>query len=330
MQVITRLSVFYITFFALLVGCGPSAESQTLRDRLRERAAKRQAGQTQSQTPANFQQVNLQVGGVGRSFLVYVPKNVRKNAPVLMVIHGGGGNASGFAGRQNFSSYADQRGFVLVYPSSVEKNWNDGRETYANQPNDVAYLRAVNGYLRKSYGTSPNKVFFTGISSGGMMAHRMACDAPEITAGIAPVAASFSEALLGKCKGAQSTPVIMFSGTDDPLMRYEGGRPQARGVAGGTDVIVPAPDTIAFWAREAGCGGANSTQMPDRANDGTTVTKISYSCPRDQVQLYRIDGGGHTWPGGSGSKRLERMTGPTSKDVDASFLIVKFFTRYGL
>jgi polyhydroxybutyrate depolymerase len=332
--------VLGLSLLAILAACGPVAESQTLRDRLRDRAEQRAAGggfagRRSASLPAGAETVQITSGGRTRSFIVYAPSNLPANPSVMLILHGGQGSASMMVSQNNLRAYADREGFLAVYPEGTNKNWNDGRAKFAGYPDDVAFMRDVVNWLSANRGASRSRVFATGISNGGTMAHRLACEAPDLVAGIAPIAANFPEALYRRCSPSQATPVVMFQGTDDPLMLYQGGVPDLSNLPGrveATEAVTSTETTISFWARVAGCGAPSSQQLPDRANDGTTVTRISYACPRDQVTLYRINGGGHSWPGTTNpmAARLERFNGPTSQDIDASALMVQFFSRYGL
>ena len=188
--------------------------------------------------------------------------------------------------------------------------------------------------LSARYGVDPNRVFGTGISNGGIFTHKLACDAPGLLRAIAPVAGNMSESLRAVCNPASGTPVMMFSGTDDPLMPYAGGRPEvdgmlrAMGRTNGEDQMVSSPDTAAFWAARNGCGAASEAALPDAVSDGTTVTQLTYSCPSNQVTLYRINGGGHTWPGSAAD--APRFIGAVSRDIDATQTMIAFFRGYGL
>ena len=233
------------------------------------------------------------------------------------------------------AAQADRDGFLAVFPEALDGTWNDGRAAARDTADDIAFLRAVVDWLVENEGADRARVYATGISNGGAMAHNLACNAPDLVAGIAPVAANFSDTLYAACKPVAAIPVVMFSGTEDPLMLYDGGRPnlnlpgRGRGGSGGGaggENLVPAETTIRFWADTAGCGSATATDLPDSAEDGTTVTRLDYACGTVPVSFFRIEGGGHTWPGGrSMTGRMADFIGTTSQDIDASAEIARFF-----
>lgn len=277
----------------------------------------------------------MTVEGTEQAFLYYVPATVEARPGVVLALHGGRGTGQNFLDRTpSLLREADRAGFIAVYPSA-DGNWNDGRAAFAEHPSDVTVMRALVAWLAANLGADPGRVFATGVSNGGVMAHKLACDAPDLVRAIAPIAASFNQTLYAACKPAAPTPVVMFNGTEDPLMVYDGGRSTSRlaALAPGGEPVVAAEETLAFWARVNGCAAVPVTETrPDLVpNDGTSVAVLRYNCPAPSVQLYRIEGGGHAVPGAVPlGARAARLVGPTSQEIDAMVEAVAFFERYGL
>ncbi len=285
--------------------------------------------------PAAVQSASITIEGERQDFLYYVPTQRPARPGVVLALHGGRGDGQRFLDQTpSLVRLAEREGFIAVYPSA-DGNWNDGRTAFKSAPSDVTVMRALVDWLARTHGADPARVFVTGVSNGGVMAHKLACDAPDLVAGIAPIAASFNQTLYAGCRPTAPIPVVMFNGTDDPLMVYDGGRSSSRlaKFAPGGEPVIGAEETIGFWARANGCGGAPAEQdLPDRvAGDGTTVTVLSYSCPSAATQLYRINGGGHSVPGtAQRGQRMQRLVGPTSQEIDAMAQAVAFFQRHGL
>lgn len=367
MRIVSLVVVATLGLTAFLVSCAPS-EPPTARELMRERIMERRAamlanerelqggngqvlgtgnatyrspdvpgtdGSLRASSEANggARAVEIRVGPETRRFLVRVPANLSGNPGVVLAFHGGGGNASRFMSNSSIVGEAERRGFIAVFPDG-NGLWNDGRLRTAGGSDDVRFVREIIEWLEENLDADADRVFATGISNGGMMALKLACDAPGLVRAIAPVAANFTESTYSSCRPSRPTPVMMFSGTRDPLMLFEGGRPDPSALPGRDrqplEDIVSAERSIRLWARLARCGEPTATQLPDRSNDETTVTRISFSCPNTQVVLYRIEGGGHTWPGARPSGRLARIVGPTSQDINATSLMLDFFERYGL
>ena len=139
-------------------------------------------------------------------------------------------------------------------------------------------------------------------------------------AAVSVVAASLSEWLASRFTPSRSMPILFIHGTADPVTPYAGGRQP-----GGARVLSVA-DTVKIWAHFNGCKEVPEVQEIPGLNNGTLVSVFTYvSCQNhSQVKLYRIEGGGHVWPGESeGLPKSE--VGKLSSEIDASEEIWKFF-----
>jgi polyhydroxybutyrate depolymerase len=159
-----------------------------------------------------------------------------------------------------------------------------------------------------------------------MMAYRLACERPDRFVAVAAVAGNLPARLA--CRPARPVSVLVMNGTEDPLMPWNGGEvrfgPQRLGE------VLSAERTVAGWVAVNACDTVPVVdQLPDRAPfDGTHVSRIEYPRCRAgaEVQLYRVEGGGHTWPGGP-QETPRRVVGRTSRDVDATDAIWSFFSK---
>ena len=284
--------------------------------------------QTSAEQPAERM---LHHAGTERSYLAYVPAALRGRdalPPVLIVLHGGGGRARQIMAFTRFNSIAEREGIVVLYPQGLDRGWNDGREFQGRDTSrdDVGFLLAiVNDLERQGLGLDRSAVGVTGISNGGFMAMRMACEAAGQIVGIAAVTATMPAEIGARCRPARPVPVLVINGTDDPLVPYQGGLVRAFGRNRG--VIWSTERTVEFWANVNGCSGtARSVALPDRdPSDGTiTIRHDRQSCPRTPVTLLEVKGGGHTWPGGRQYLPIA-LVGSVSRDFDASEAIVAFF-----
>jgi polyhydroxybutyrate depolymerase len=267
----------------------------------------------------------LQAGGVTRRYFLYLPSTWHRGrpAPLVLVFHGGGGRASGIAPHTGFSRLAEREGFVVAYPQGLNGRWNDGRG-YAATHDDVGFVRTLLDTLERELSIDPRRVYATGISNGAMFAYRLACDLPGVFAAVAPVAGAMPADLASACAHTQPVSVLAFQGTADPLMPYTGG-----GVARRRGRVLSAERSIAFWATTSGCTAAPATTLePDLVLDGgTRVRRTVYGGCRDgtAVELYTIEGGGHTWPGGP---PVSGSVGRVTRDVDATAIIWAFFAQH--
>ena len=267
----------------------------------------------------------LQAGGITRRYFLYLPSTWHSGrpAPLVLVFHGGGGRASGIAPHTGFSQLAEREGFVVAYPQGLSGRWNDGRG-YATTHDDVGFVRALLDTLERELSIDPRRVYATGISNGAMFAYRLACDLPGVFAAVAPVAGAMPAGLAPGCAHTQPVSVLAFQGTADPLMPFAGG-----GVARRRGRVLSAARSIAYWATVSGCTAAPATTLePDLVlDDSTRVRRTVYGGCRDgtSVELYAIEGGGHTWPGGP---PVGGSVGRVTRDVDATPLIWAFFAQH--
>jgi polyhydroxybutyrate depolymerase len=258
-----------------------------------------------------------------RSYILHLPPSRKPGSalPLLFVFHGAGGDAASMAQHTALTEAANARGYAVVYPEGVDHRWNDGRGTAATD--DVGFIRTLLDSLRTALPVDQRRIYATGISNGAGLALRLACDLPGTFAGIAQVAGALAAALEGRCAATSSVSLIMFQGTRDPLMPYDGGVLTLR-----RGRVLAAPRTAELFARVNGCANESLvTAEPDTVTDGTRVRRSTYPGCREgrDVVLFTIEGGGHTWPGGP---PVGRAVGRVTRDLDASGAMLDFFDRH--
>ena len=280
---------------------------------------------------------SLDHGGLERTYRLFVPSTYDETraVPLVMALHGGGGTGEKMIELTvDLNGLADESGFIVVYPDGIEKHWNDGRDIQtwrasAEDIDDVGFIAALIEDLSESYTIDPDRIYALGISNGGMMSYRLACELPETFAAIAAVTASMSEELAASCDPSQSTSVLVMNGDKDPLVPWEGGTIRFGRREFGE--VVSTADAIAFWAAKNDCSPAPTITWEVDADpqDGTRVRTEVYGQCRDRtgVALYAIEGGGHTWPGGL-QYLPERVIGKTSMDINANETIWRFFEEH--
>ncbi len=270
-------------------------------------------------------------GGIERTYLLVRPKTYDfESIPVILALHGGGGTARSMCAMPGgIAAAAMREGFLLVCPEGFDRHWNDGRDiqnwrAHAESIDDVGFLVALVDQLSLEFPLDQGRIFATGISNGGQMSYRLACERSDRVRAIAPVVASMASTLA--CAPDQPISVMVINGTEDPLVPYAGGEIQA--FRRGLGTVLATTKVMHFWASHNGCDTyAEPAPEPDRdPDDGTRIWRSEYSdCDEGvRVILYEVEGGGHTWPGAN--QYLPRfMIGRLSKDVQASEVIIEFF-----
>ncbi|MEM8485936.1 MAG: PHB depolymerase family esterase [Bacteroidota bacterium] len=289
-------------------------------------------------TPLNGTPNSIRFEGLERSYTLFEPSGTyeKSSFPLIIVLHGGGSTAKGMVRltQGRFNNIAEREGAYVVYPEGVRRHWNEGRDlplSYAHRANvnDVGFIETLVNKLVAEYPVNPNQVFVTGMSDGGLMAYRLACARPDLFAAIAPVNASIPEDLMESCRAAAGTGLMVVNGTADPHMPYDGGTISVFGVERGE--VLSTRATVDHWLGINGCPAHSRKKMlPDLSRrDETTVTRYAYSgCQSGvNVALYRVEGGGHTWPGGRQYLREDRI-GRTSRDINACDEIWNFFSHF--
>ncbi len=265
--------------------------------------------------------------GLDRSYILLVPASVdwSRPVPLVFVFHGGTGNAESAVGSTGFNDVADANGFLVIYPNGtgpleedVFLTWNGGTCCgFANgkDVDDVGFVRAVVGDVQSMVDVDVSRVYATGMSNGGMLSHRLACEASDLFAAVAPVAGTLN---FPGCNPAEPISVIMFHGTDDQTVPYSGGRGANSLVD--TD-FASVEDSVDSWL------SSNNCNLQPREESFEDIRHESWSdcVGSTSVELYTVIGGGHSWPGGE--KGWPWSDNPT-QTIEASEMIWEFFDSH--
>ena len=280
------------------------------------------------------EQRTLQVGAVQRSYRLHVGMGVdsARPAPLLLVFHGGGGTPQQIERESRFSELADREALVVAYPEGQRRGWNDGRDSQAiaaqrDGSDDLGFVAALIDELSASLRIDPKRIYATGISNGAMFSHRVALELSPRIAAIATVAGGLPQPLLARFDPQAPVSALIVHGTLDPLVPYGGGEVKVLARARGS--VAGAEETARQWAAHDGCGATPLVQPVADPPGGCIVTRLVYpSCGHaTSVVLLRLDGGGHTWPGGS-QYLPERLVGKVCRHVDGTSLIWEFLQRH--
>ncbi len=276
---------------------------------------------------------SLHHGSLQREYLVYVPERVvlDRPVPVVFVYHGGSATARGTMRLVGFNELADEHGFIVVYPQGVGRNWNDGRQHVDSQAHrenvdDIGFFDAMMVELGKEYAVDPKRVFVTGCSNEGMFAHFLAAHRADKIAAIAPVVGGITEPFDQQFQPSAAVSVLIIQGTDDPIVPFGGGPIRFPGTKDRGRVIAT-EKAATRWVESNGCDPKEVKRaVPDKdPKDGCQIDASVWSDGKDrsEVWLFRLVGGGHTWPGGA--QYLPRaIIGRVCHDVDSEAIWLFF------
>lgn len=232
--------------------------------------------------PGEFSQDKMGVDGEVREYAIYVPSSWPPAEPAALVVnlHGLGGTVGQHDAVTNFSAKAEEAGFVVVYPIGKEATWH--LAAGAERAADVAFIRQLVQRVQAALPIDERRIYATGVSMGGGMANRLGCDAADVFAAIAPVAAVYTD--FADCWPANPVAFVAVHGTEDDGAFYDG-RPELG--------LPSVPGLAQAWAVQNGC-----EPQPVRADVEPSVWALRWQdCPQNaEVALYTLDGFGHGWP----------------------------------
>lgn len=276
-----------------------------------------------------------------RTAIVHVPARAAEKRDLAVILNFHGGGAHG-ANQQEYSlmdRLADRETFLAVYPNGSGRfgkrllTWNAGTCCgYAaiNKIDDVGFARALVNKLAEVLPIDRRRIYATGLSNGGMMAHRLAAEAGDLIAAVAPVAGGM---VLPAIKSARPVPVMHIHSVDDPRALYKGGLGPPFPLTK-SRVFQPNIDQmIASWAKHNGCAlqPVVDARRSDKDAHRHTATRYVFPNCRDnaEVALWKLTGAGHVWPGGK-QNVLVRILGPSTEIIDANQEMWQFFSRVSL
>lgn len=251
--------------------------------------------------------------GHQRTFTVHVPPGYdRTPTPLVFDLHGYSESAEQQAELTSLQAKADAENFIVVHPDGLGllKGWNAG-SCCNGEDDDVHWVETLIDTLSSELCIDDKRVYAAGLSNGGAMSARLACELSDRIAAIAPVAGTPVIDMSG-CAPSRPVSVLAFHGTGDTIIPYNG-----NALFG-----VPSVDaTMNRWAAIDGCTGSPTVTFDQ--GDVTCLTRTA--CAQgSEVTLCRVDGGGHTWPGG----QARPLYGYTTDDIIATDRIWAFFAAH--
>ena len=280
----------------------------------------------------------IEEGGVRRSALIEEFQRLKRGPrPTIVVLHGGSGSGSGVRRNLGLDALARASGTVVVYPDAVEGRWAGVTHGRAGLADDQVYVRRLVEKLVADRIADPRRVGIVGVSTGGLLAIRLACTSADLFSSASAIITNMPKSLEGNCKPAKPIPFLLINGTADTLIPYGGGRIL---LGGRTAEVLSTEATLAPFAQAAGCAPDLSNELFAKrdAADPTKAVLQKFARCAVPVELIKIEGGGHRVPGrtgGGGTSNVAGLAPPNetaglrNNDVDASKAIFDFFRRVG-
>jgi len=285
------------------------------------------------------EQVTTTSGGVERSYVRHVPPGYEGTdpTPVVLDFHGYLEGATIHVAHSKLGPFGDEHGFITITPQGLGPvpRWDTAVESA-----DLAFVGDLLDELDDTLCVDERRVYVTGLSNGAFLSSSIACVYADRVAAVAPVAGIRD---VEGCEPARPVPVVAFHGTEDTFVVYTGGYgsgaaslPNPDGSERSPEQVAEAeeaasegpsvPEITADWAARNGCDPG-----PAEERVADDVVLMMFDCPPGaEVELYTVEGGGHTWPGSDFSVVIEGAVGATTFSIDANEVMWEFFEQHPL
>lgn len=335
----SALNLALFTCLVTLLPMPGATQDGPIRQRLKERWMERQqqkpAPEANADTEAKLTKpgdytFTIQHDGLTRMYRVHVPAKYdpATPAPLLVALHGGGGSMEYEAddSRYGLITQSEREGNVVVVPNGYSKlksgkfaTWNAGNccgSARDENVDDVGFIRQVVANITRQMNIDRKRIYATGMSNGGLMSYRLACEMSDVFTAIAAVAGTDNTQ---SCIPKRTVSILHIHAKNDTHILFTGGAgPKTRDESKVTN-FTSVPDTVSKWVKLNGCG-AQPRRLLEK--DGAYCEVYAPCRGNAQVQLCVTETGGHSWPG------AEKTRGePASQAISANDVMWDFFNR---
>lgn len=249
--------------------------------------------------------------GLTRNYILHIPESLKKNAPLVFVIHGYTGSPQSLKFHSDFNTLANKQGFAVCYPKGTKDKHGNSHwdaDLKVSKTDDIGFLKSLAAHLQKTYQINPNRTFACGMSNGGFMSYTLACQASDVFSAIASVTGTMSKETWEKCTDSAPIPILQIHGIADNVVPIDGTMSEDDGWGG-----APKLDSIMnFWANKNNCLTKDSIVFTDNTN----AYYYQNCVDSNEVWYYKIADYGHSWPKNSDA------------GWSASEVIWEFFSQY--
>ena len=270
-----------------------------------------------------FTQDSIIHDGIVREYYITYPSNSTEPRPLIINMHGFGGTGLEQKVYSLMEIPANAANIAVVYPYGMNFSWNVGTNWDGNDHDDVGFINALIDSLASLYNIDLDRVYACGMSNGGYMAYRLACESPEKIAAFGSVTGNFMLNNNQSCQQDRLVPFIDFHGTSDATVPYY--TPY--------DGSFSISESIEYFSISNGLTVETMEEVPNiYINDFTTVEKYTYSSPNHNVEFihFKVDGGGHQWFGSQLGDYMIADLGYNNHDINANDELIDFFLNYRL
>jgi len=253
----------------------------------------------------------------------YVPADIEEKAvPLLVVLHGTGGDARTTREWLGFDEFAEEFGFITVYPHSPDGQWDAGAGILEHgtgervSRDDTGYIVEIIEEVAGTHLFDREKVFVVGVSDGAAMAVRLSCELDGTFSGLASVAATIPVYAINNCDSAKPLSALFIHGKADNVIPWKG--KSYRGIT----IYRSLEASVDWWLSRNGCELADGDRRYQHYAGQVDRQQIQNCEDNTEVLVYRVNDGGHAWP--MRDHPQGRTQGHVNRDIDATALIVEW------
>ena len=230
---------------------------------------------------------HLYIQGVDREYLLF-DAHQQQPAPLVVVLHGGGGNASRMLKR--WQNVAQREGLIVVAPDAEKSTWNATGccgQSLQQQSADTTFIQKLVQEMQQHYAIDAHRIYVVGFSNGGMLTYQLLAQQHIPFAAAAVVSGAMFNAQMQQAQSP--VPLLMVHGLQDRVVPMQGGVSQIRFVARAqTQAFVPFSTSVEFWQKRNQCQSATRSNTPQ-------VEILSYQHCKADLQIYQLKDEGHGW-----------------------------------
>ena len=277
--------------------------------------------------------------GLERDYIVHVPPNINQDSPLVVVIHGYTSSAETIMTYSGMNDIANREGFIAVYPQgTVDSDGNTffqvGYDFHSDSTvDDVSFIRYLVNSLTQEFNLKRQKAFATGMSNGGDMAYLLACTSSDLFKAVASVTGVMMKQTMDNCELDNPVPIFEIHGTADDISFFDGDINNATGWGS----YYGLPETIDFFVEKYQLAQKSEELISSKAEGAPNdIFFERYWTEGDETEvwMYRIEGGGHIWPGAGvkltwwNNPILRYYFGSGEDEISASETVWMFFKKY--
>jgi polyhydroxybutyrate depolymerase len=268
----------------------------------------------------------IQHDGEMREYSIFLPSTyqIGQSLPMVFNLHGFGSNRAQQTFYSGLNNLAELENFIVVIPQGLTRTTINGQTGshwnayFGTDVDDLGFFSLLIDRVYTDYNIDLARVYSTGMSNGGYMSHRLACELSDRITAVASVTGGVFFEQLDNCNPSRAVPVMQIHGTNDGIVNFNG-----------ITLFAPSiPDLVYHWVDHNNCTTlADTIEIANISiTDNSTVEKLEYNNGDEdsKVWFYIVENGGHSWPDAT----IDLPGIVTNRDFNATEHIWEFFSQF--